>query len=567
MHRRLWLSVAMLAAGASLLVAASLASAAGSAPAKIKKGGTYKVATVGGSVSVDPQVAYVSTAWWAEYATAGRLYNYPDKPAPVGTQLVPEIAKSFKVSNNGKKYTFTLRKNFKFSDGKKVTAKSFQYAINRALNKKLNSPGGPFMSDPAGSFIVGADKVRAGSTNKAKGVKAKGNKLIIRLKHADGTFMAKITMPFFQATSKKLPLTKEVLKVKNTKTIPTAGPYAWSNVVPDRLWVLKKNKFYKPGKAGHKRPQNINALRLEWNVPEEAGYLKTLKNQYDEGPLPAAHVQEVKKRFGTNKSRYWSKPLVGTGYLALNVSHKNGIFKGNVPMRKAVNWAVNRKQYVQQAGLDAGEAWTHLLPPGMPGAVVKKSKQPYSKTSKYTKAKGLASGHFKNGKIIVWYRNSSDALRNQWAIVHRDLRALGFKESNIESRGWDASIYDAAGERGANFDMTVSTGWLQDYPDPYDFVNILLHGGTNIHASGNVNYSYFNNPTYDKKMDKAARLVGKKRLKAYGKLDLAIAKNAAPMASMRTYNNRYLFSNRVNKKCLVYQGVYADWSIPALCLK
>jgi hypothetical protein len=41
----------------------------------------------------------------------------------------------------------------------------------------------------------------------------------------------------------------------------------------------------------------------------------------------------------------------------------------------------------------------------------------------------------------------------------------------------------------------------------------------------------------------------------------------APMAVERTYNNRYLFSNRVNPKSLIYQGIYQDWSIPAMALK
>ena len=42
---------------------------------------------------------------------------------------------------------------------------------------------------------------------------------------------------------------------------------------------------------------------------------------------------------------------------------------------------------------------------------------------------------------------------------------------------------------------------------------------------------------------------------------------AAPMAIERTYNNRYIFSNRVDPKSLVYQGIYQDLSIPALALK
>jgi hypothetical protein len=41
----------------------------------------------------------------------------------------------------------------------------------------------------------------------------------------------------------------------------------------------------------------------------------------------------------------------------------------------------------------------------------------------------------------------------------------------------------------------------------------------------------------------------------------------APVAVTGTYNNRYFFSNRVNPRSLSYQGVYSDWSIPALALK
>ena len=82
MHRRLSLSVAMLATGASLLVAASFASA-GTTQGALKKGGIWKVGTTGASVQVDPQLAYITTAWWLEYATAAKLYNYPDRPWPL----------------------------------------------------------------------------------------------------------------------------------------------------------------------------------------------------------------------------------------------------------------------------------------------------------------------------------------------------------------------------------------------------------------------------------------------------------------------------------------------------
>ena len=91
--------------------------------------------------------------------------------------------------------------------------------------------------------------------------------------------------------------------------------------------------------------------------------------------------------------------------------------------------------------------------------------------------------------------------------------------------------------------------------------------GRNIQASNNNNYSYFNDPKWNKKMERAARLVGPNRLKVYGQMDLDIMKQAAPMAVERTYNNRYIFSNRVNPKSLIYQGIYQDWDWTTMALK
>jgi len=65
----------------------------------------------------------------------------------------------------------------------------------------------------------------------------------------------------------------------------------------------------------------------------------------------------------------------------------------------------------------------------------------------------------------------------------------------------------------------------------------------------------------------ASKLVGNARLREFGRLDLEITKNLAPAAPMRTYNNRYFFSDRVAPRSLVYSGVYSDWDIAELALK
>ena len=557
MHRRLWLSVAMLVTGASLLVASSFASAAGNSGA-LKQGGIWRAGTTGASVQVDPQLAYITTAWWLEYATAAKLYNYPDKSGPAGSKLVPEVASHFTVSNGGKRYTFFIRNGFKFSDGTPVTAASFKYAINRTANHDLASPGAQFITDPTGTNIVGATAVNNGQGTNVSGVQAKGHKLIVNLTKGDGTFMAKITMPFFQATSSKIPLTKEVVNVSGNN-MPSAGPYYMSRNAPDDLTQLRQNPYYKAG-PGRTRPRNIAGLDYKWNLNEQTAFNQVKANQLDEGPLPAAEVQGVASQYGVNKSRFWTKPVNCTGYLPMNTA--NSLFKNNLPLRQAVNYAISRKPYVAQAGPYAGQPWTHLFNPGVPGwrdvSIYKQN---------MTKARSLARGHLRDGKITVFYRSSGTTNPAQALIVKQDLINLGFSNNNINMKPQSGGdIYTSMGKKGTDADMGVSMGWCSDYPDPYDWINILLYGPS-IQAENNVNYSYFNSSKWNARMANAAKLVGPKRLKVYGQLDLDIMNKAAPMAVERTYNNRYFFSNKVNPKGLVYQGIYQDWSIPAMALK
>ena len=204
--------------------------------------------------------------------------------------------------------------------------------------------------------------------------------------------------------------------------------------------------------------------------------------------------------------------------------------------------------------------------PLQPGRSGLEERQRVSGGSELGTAKRLA-GNLSGRKITVYYRSRASTNQAQAQIVKQDLRNLGFAENNINMKPFSGgNIYTAMGVRGNDADLGVSMGWCSDYPDPYDWINVLLYGKT-IEAENNVNFSYFNHPTWNKKMEKAARLVGPKRLSVYGQMDIDIMKKAAPLAAERTYNNRYFFSNRVNPKGLVYQGIYQDWSIGALALK
>jgi len=544
----------MLAVGGGLLATAQLAGAVGGS-SSFTKGGIFRVGTTFPSVQVDPQLAYITTAWWLEYATAAKLYNYPDRRGPAGLRLVPEVASKFAVSNGGTTYTFTIRKGFKFSDGMPVTAKNFKHAINRVASHDLASPGAGFIIDQRGTNIVGAQEVNRGEATDVGGVTAKGNKLIIQLTSPDSAFLSKITMPFFQATSTKLPLDTEIVNVTDITTIPSAGPYAFSRNDVDTLTSLRENPFWRAG-PGRMRPRNLAGVDVQWNLNGIWLFQQVESGELDLGPLSVADYEWVARKYGVNKTRFWTKPTNCTGFLPLNMA--NDLFKGNPKLRRAVAYAIDRRAYTAQVGPYAGQPWSHLLNPSVPGW---RNVNPYPlNRPNLAKARKLAAGHFRDGKITVYYRSSGTVNPAQAQIVRQDLINLGFEPNNITMKGFPGGdIYTAMGRRGTDADIGVSMGWCSDYPDPSNWFDSLLRGG--------YNFSRMDSPRWDRKMDAAASLVGPARLKAYGQLDIDIMRQVAPMAAERTYNNRYFFSDRVNPKSLVYQGVYSDWSIPALALK
>jgi ABC-type transport system substrate-binding protein len=512
MPRRVWLSLVMLATGVALLVVAQLA---GAAPER--RGGIFKVGTTGASVQIDPQLSYVSTGWWLEYATAAKLYDYR-----TSGRLVPEVASRYTVSNRGKRYTFFLRKGFRFSDGAPVTARNFQYAFARATSAELQSPAAQFVT-------------------KVSGIHTHGMKLVIDLRSRDDELLSVLAMPFFQATSTKLPIDREVSDVTSMSDLPTAGPYAFTVNDVNRLTSLRRNPYWTPG-PGRTAPRNLAGVDLYWNLDERTAFEQVKANQLDEGPIPAAEVQNVANQYGVNRSLFWVKPTSScVGLMQFNTSR--GLFAGNAPMRKAVNWALDRTAY--NGPSFTRSPWTHLLPPTYPGSITTPRLQPYAPTASLQKARELAAGHFKDGRITVYYRSTGSLNLAQAEIVRRTLLNLGFDNANITMKGFaGGDIYDAMGK--GDFDLGISLGWCGFSGEPPVFPDV---------------------PQYRGKIAAALRLKGNARAAALGKLDLQIMKNVAPVVVTNTFNNLYFFSNRVDPRSLSYHRVYDDWSIPNLALK
>ena len=143
-------------------------------PGAAAAAGTVRVTAENDVDFMDPALAYSAHAWQLLFATCAKLLTYPDKPAPAGSQLVPEVARSLpQRSADGKTYTFTIREGFRFSppSNEPVTARTFKYTIERSLSPKMK---GPAHFQGYLSNVVGAKAYMAGKAPHISGDRCAG---------------------------------------------------------------------------------------------------------------------------------------------------------------------------------------------------------------------------------------------------------------------------------------------------------------------------------------------------------------------------------------------------------
>ena len=551
MHRRLTLSLAMAAIGVGLLVASSFAAAASAnspqraGSGEAKRGGTLRLNVSNTDFEfTDPAMAYDAIGWQMLYAVNITLLNYPDKPAPEGSRLVPEAAAGFpRVSRDGKTYTFTVRSGLKFSDGSPVTAAAFKRAIERAADPQQASPAIAFLHD-----VVGADTRNLGKARSVSGVTANGQTLVIKLRQANPTFLAELAMPFFGAVKPSM-----AIDPKGISVFPSAGPYRIVGRTIAQSLTLARNPNYKGS-----RPANADRIVYTVNTDQNQSLLQVRAGQadYDASGIPPTAHADLAQQFGVRKGgagRYFVNSYMGVGYVALNTSRAPF---SRVNIRKAANFAIDRPAMVRVSGKFYGKRTDQILPPSLQG---------YREATLYpikgadpAKARQLSGGAGNTVTII----HSTTALRTAQAQVLKfNLEQMGLK---AETKPLPFAVaLRTVGTRGADFDAYVG-GWVADYPDPFDFINVLLDGN-NIQESNNNNYAYFNDARFNKQMNDFAKLSGPNRYASYGKLDVDLMRNSAPWAPFATPNSREFVSARITN--YIHHPVYAGAVINALAIK
>jgi peptide/nickel transport system substrate-binding protein len=450
---------------------------------------------------LDPAQAYTGQAWGAMWNVYETLITYRHTGGLAGYKLVPGLASLPKISRGGRVYTFKLRKGLKFSNGRALKASDFKCTIKRDF--VATSPGVGFYTP-----IVGAEKFSKTLKGDIGGIKTnnKARTIVIRLAKPRGDFLTILALLFASPVPCGTPAADQ-----STKPIPSTGPYRITSYDPNTGFTMVRNKFFKPTKyIPRGNPSKISVTLIG---DANAATQRVINGQadYTNAAIEPDRIASVK-----SKGQLILRKAANTYYFWMNV---NVAPFNKLKVRQAVNYALDRNALNKLVWGGLGTPTQNVLPPTYPS---------YKKLNLYPRNLGKAKQLIKQAgaegaKVTVWARQVSDSVT-----------AAQYYTSLLNRIGLDAKLnllpratyYTTIG----NINTKAQTGWarwLEDYPHPLDWFDVLLNGNRIVEQDNN-NFAYYSNKTTNKMIEdlKKAPVLTTAVNKKWAEVELAIMKQA-----------------------------------------
>jgi ABC-type transport system substrate-binding protein len=469
---------------------------------------------------LDPAKAYDTSSIPFVRILYRGLVDYGD-----GANIVPAVATRWTISSDGKTYTFYLRKDARFQfdqngnqPGRRVTAEDFRYSIERILDPATASDGMTFYYN-----IVGAQKwseERSKPSTKVLSDHVPGivvpndDEIIFHLNHPDATFLNYLAMPFVYAVPhdwvEKLDRAGETLNEHPNG----CGPFQMKEWIHDRKLELVKNRYYYDPAL-----PKCDRILDTFGGDDVLHLMRFELGDIDVQNLEDAAPPDFTRMTDSAKWQPYTQhaPMMDIRYVALNCEMKPF---NNKLVRQAMNYAIDKSTFTRFLGKRI-EVAHGVLPPGTPGY------NPQLKGYDYDPQKAkvlLKQAGYPNGfTVTLWYSPTAVEWYGKAAqLIQANLKEVGVTV-NLKAVTY-AELKTAAGKRH-NIQMSLM-GWLQDFPDPSDFLDVLFNGEKITDTSSN-NRAFYNNPQVNKLLDAAGIETNRaKRLKMYQQAEKIIVDEA-----------------------------------------
>ncbi|WP_137626303.1 peptide ABC transporter substrate-binding protein [Lactiplantibacillus pingfangensis] len=405
------------------------------------------------------------------------------------SKATPGIATATKVSKDKKTYTFTLRKNAKWSNGDKVTAKDFVYGWRRTVDPKTASQYAYLYSG-----IKNADKITNGKAKASTlGIKADGNyKLTVTLEKPIQYF--KLLMGFVVFFPQNQHAVEKYGKQYGTSSSKMVynGPFkmtGWQGT--NATWTLVKNNQYWDKK-------NVHLTKIKDQVVKST---TTAFNLFQSGKLDMATLSGQQVKNEKNNKKLVIRKSSRLNYLEFNQKKVKEL--SNKKLRQAMSLTLNRKQLVNNVLGDGSVTPQGFVTAGLANDpttgkdFATENKVASAVSYNPTKAKklwkeGLAEVGKKKLTLTLTHDDTdqmkalSEYLQGQ---LEKELPGLTVKSVTVPYKT------RIAREVAGNFELVISA-WQADFADPISDLGIMT-------STNDYNFGKWTNKSFDEAINTA----------------------------------------------------------------
>ncbi len=411
--------------------------------------------------------------------------------------VIGDIAEDWDVSADGKTYTFHLREGVRFHDGRPVTASDFKYSIERAADPQTGSPvAEAYLGD-----IVGVKEKLAGKTDDVSGVKVID----------DSTLEITIDAPKAYFLTKLVHCTAYVVDSDNVESGDDwwrrpngTGPFSLAEWLEGDKIVLERNDYYYRGVA------NLDSVTF---LLKGDSMMMYENDQIDITGVGSASIERVLDPTNPLNQQLVIAPELSVLYIGFN----NEIPPfDDIAVRQAFCHAVDKDKLIEILVKNTVYPADGMLPPGMPGHDEDLAGLDYD----VTYAQQLIAGSaYSDGlpPIVLSVSGDGTGVSSLYsAIAWMWQQNLG-AQVEIQSTEFDTLLDDLR-----DYELQAFTiGWIADYPDPENFLDLLFH------SESVENHTRYSNPSVDALLE-AARVESDTdaRLSTYGAIEQTIVNDA-----------------------------------------
>jgi len=437
-------------------------------------GGVLRLAAGEDPRTLDPARGYDTVSWSFEQMLFNTLVNYDE-----GTNIVPELAASWTISADGRLASFALRRDVRFTTGRQFTAADVKYSLERLLKPSIHSQGAEFFTG-----IEGAADYAAGRAGDIRGIRTPApDRVEFALTSVDPLFLHKLTMPFAAVVDREA--VERVGDEDFARHPAGTGAFVFAEwVYGQRLRLTRNPDYFRSGLP------YLDSIELTIGVSPQLGWLKYQRGEIDLAGIPSAEFQRV-----LADDRYrpliMSRTTLRTQYLGLNCALAPF---DRVPVRQAMNLAIDKQRLIELIDGE-GVIANGILPPDMPG---------FEPVPGYPHDPALARERLREAGLeqgfttILWATRDEGSMRLAQS-MQQDLREIGVTMA-LKPVDFPALI-EAVRHPGVV--QLFLLGWEADFPDPSNFLTVLLHS----RSRDTNNNTFYANPEVDHLLDEAEPLL------------------------------------------------------------